>query len=67
MTSALRSVTEGLVERVARWLGLDRDVRELNNLDETEIAAIARDLRMPVSQLKSWPPMDAAPRSCRSY
>ncbi len=52
MTSALRSVTEGLVVRFARWLGLDRDVRELHNLDETEIAAIARDLRMPVSQLK---------------
>ncbi|WP_271585789.1 hypothetical protein [Bradyrhizobium sp. CCBAU 53415] len=52
MTSTLRSVTEGLVERVARWLGVDRDGRELHNLDETEIAAIARDLRMPVSQLK---------------
>ena len=52
MTSALQSVTEGLVGRLARWLGMSRDVRELHNIGTTEVASIARDLRVPVGELE---------------
>ena len=52
MTPALQSVTEGLVGRLARWFGMSRDVRELHNIGTTEVASIARDLRVPVGELE---------------
>ena len=52
MTSALQSIRVGLVERLARWLGMSWDVRELRNIEATEIASIAGDLRVPVSELE---------------